>query len=227
MRSFYYRPGKNAVLALFFGVLAFVFGQLAWNSGGFIIWAMAALFATAAVVSALNALNNEPVLKFDGGHLWVRNPLGGVTQVAWREVMHVTLEVMTMRYFGLISVGRTDFVVLSCAGGALGTRRLRFATGNMELPAGGSAGLVQLLQQAHREAAGEVAVGMPPAERFDPRPVAGREPEPVPSSGFDPDAAVARYLAAKQAAERAAPQPPELGQPALRPRPVFGRRTAS
>lgn len=227
MRSFYYRPGKNAVLALFFGVLALVFGRVAWGTGGLIMWAFAALFAVAAGVSALNALNSEPALKFDGQRLWVRTPFGGVVQAAWREVQHITLEVMTMRYFGVIAVGRTESVAISCAGGDLGTRRLRLATGTMELPAGGAAGLVHLLQQAHREAAGEVAVGMPPAERFDPRPASAREPEPDPGSGFDPDAAVARYLAAKQAAERAAPPPPELGRPALRSRPVFGKRAAS
>src|SRR5215210_5176638 len=102
MRSFYYRPGKNAVLALFFGVIAFFFVRGAWDSDGFIMWAITALFAGAAVVSGLNALNSGAALKFDGERLWVRTTFGGVVQVAWREVQHITLEVMTMRYMGLI-----------------------------------------------------------------------------------------------------------------------------
>jgi len=50
------------------------------------------------------------------------------------------------------------------------------------------------------------------------------------SSGFDPDAAVARYLAAKQAqqAEQAEQRdaPAGLGPRPIAPRPVFGRRAS-
>lgn len=226
MRSFYYRPGKNAMVALFLGVLAIVFGRIAWESGGFILWTLTALFAAGAAQGTLNALNSEPALRYDHDRLWVRTPFGGVVEVAWRDVLHITLEVMTMRYFGVIAVGRTEFVAISCAGGLTGTRRLRLATGSMELPAGGAAGLVQLLQQAQREATGEAGTVAPAASHNQP-PVAPREPDANGGSGFDPDAAVARYLAAKQAAGHAGPDAPHQGgfnPPQMPHRPVFGKR---
>lgn len=86
-------------------------------------------------------------------------------------------------------------------------------------PGGGQMSLPQKIDQAREEALGR---------RFNP---AG---EPVSGAGFDPDAALARYLSAKQAAAEggAAPQPkaPREArspprQPPIEPaRPAFGRK---
>ena len=229
MRSFYYRPGKNAGLAVLLGAIGFVFGTIAWNAGGgVIIWTLTVMLLAGAAKAALNALNGDPALKFDDHHLWVRTTFGGLQEVSWRDVQHIALEVMVMRYFGMIPVGRNEILCITTSGGPFGTRRFRLAAGTLELPPGGATGLMHLLHQAQTEAnAGPRAGG---AAGLVPGASVVAEPVTESSSGFDPDAAVARYLAAKQAqqAEQAEQRdaPAGLGPRPIAPRPVFGRRAS-
>ena len=229
MRSFYYRPGKNAGLAVMLGAIGFVFGSIAWNAGGgVIIWTLTVMLLAGAAKAALNALNGDPALKFDDHHIWVRTTFGGLQEVSWRDVQHIALEVMVMRYFGMIPVGRNEILCITTSGGPFGTRRFRLAAGTLELPPGGATGLMHLLHQAQTEAnAGPRAGG---AAGLVPGASAVAEPVAESSSGFDPDAAVARYLAAKQAqqAEQAEQRdaPAGLGPRPIAPRPVFGRRAS-
>jgi hypothetical protein len=228
MRSFYYRPGKNAVLAIFMAGLALVCGTFWWNGGGGIIaLALAALFAAAAVKGALNAMNSEPALKFDGDAVWVRTTFGGVQEVPWREVQRIALEVLTIRYWGFIPIGRTETLCIACDGGSLGTRRLRVSAAAITLPVGGGAGLVHILQQAHLEAVGEAGVAMAGAGKNG-WGASSQEQHEEPTAKFDPDEVVARYLASREAAQpNAGPSVrPAMVQPAMPPRPVFGRRVS-
>jgi hypothetical protein len=105
-----------------------------------------------------------------------------------------------------------------------GARRLRVSAKALELPTGGSAALLHILQQAHIAAVGEAAVAMAGAGKHG----WGIGPSHDPyedlreerSETFDPDEAMARYLASKQTRQGA----PAPSRPAVPQRPVFGRR---
>jgi hypothetical protein len=223
MRSFYYRPGRSAFTALFAGSLALGAGKLWYDKGGWVLLASAAFMAVGAAKAAFDAMSGEPALKFDTKAIWIRKTWGGVEEVPWRDVHAITGKVFTVRYMGIIPIRRTTFISVTCEGGIFGARRLRVSTTAMGLSVSGSADLVLLLKQAHLEAVGEAGVAMAGAGSRGWG--VGPSDEPAPSSGFDPDAAVARYLASKQAP---AQDQPDRGLAPARPpmpqRPVFGRR---
>jgi len=231
MRSFYFQPGKTAVFALFMGLLAVIIGKLWWSIGGILPLSLALVFSLAAVKLAFDAMSNDPALKFDGKHLWVRKAFGGMDQVPWSEVQGISLEGFTIRYWGIIPLGKTEYLSIACNGGVLGTRRLRVAVGSIALPPGGSGALVHILQLAHVEAVGLAGVAMAGAGRqgWGAAPAASAKEEgQEDGSGFDADAAIARYLASKDAGgdQPASGQAPPA-RPAMPPRPVFGRRVSS
>lgn len=225
MRSFYYRPGKNAALALFMGLAALFSARMWWSGGGFFAVAGALLFGAAALKGALNAFNHEPVLRFDRDRLWVRTTFGGVKELAWSEVQRISLEVLTIRYYGIIPMGRTEILCIACDGGAFGTRRLRISASTIQLPVGGAGELTRILQQAQLEAVGAAGVAMAGAGRRGWGVGRADEPETAQAEGFDADAAIARYLAQKEQAGRAGPAP--AARPNLPQAPVFGRRVSS
>jgi hypothetical protein len=210
---------------LFLGVLALFAGNIWWTAGGFLAPLFAVLLVGGAVICTLNALSSEPAIKFDRDSLWVRTALGGVKQIPWREVHQIALEVLTLRYFGVIPVSRTETLCIACEGGVFGARRLRVAASALALPAGGAAELVLILQQGHVEAVGVAGVAMAGAGSrgwgIEPAAAAVDHSQ----SEFDPDAAVARYLASKQAGAEATPAP-EVHQPPIPQRPLFGRKVS-
>lgn len=225
MRSFYYRPGKNAALALFMGLAALFSARMWWSGGGFFAVAGALLFGAAALKGALNAFNHEPVLRFDRDRLWVRTTFGGVKELAWSEVQRISLEVLTIRYYGIIPMGRSEILCIACDGGTFGTRRLRISASTIQLPAGGAAELTHILQQAQLGAVGVVGVAMAGAGQRGWGVGRADEPETAQGEGFDADAAIARYLAQKEQAGPAGPAP--AARPNLPQAPVFGRRVSS
>lgn len=226
MQSFYFRPGKNALLAVGSAVLAVLCAWTWWSSGGFLSLGGLLLFGAATVKAGHNALNSDPALRIEADKLTVRTTFGQQV-VRWSDVQHITLETLTTRMFGVIPVGRTEILCIAVNGGLTGTRRLRVAAAAIDLPSGGAAGLLHVLQAAQVAAVGVEGAVMagagPRGWGVGPAAAAGEEGT---SSGFDPDAAIARYLAAKNAKQEAAPAPPNLLLHGVRPRPTFGRRTA-
>ena len=108
-----------------------------------------------------------------------------------------------------------------------GAKRLRLSANAIELPPGGAVALVALLQAAHVAAVGVTGVAMKGAGEngWGAAPV---RPTPEQQAGFDPDAALARYMARKAEGE---PEPMAEVSPiaapaasAMQARPAFGRK---
>jgi hypothetical protein len=222
MRNFYYRPGRNAATALGSGALA-VFAAMQWRSDGDVWWLLTLLVSGAAALKgAVYALNSEPALRFDNERLWVRTTFGSHA-FAWNQVYGIALQIITVRRLGIIPIGRREILCIACEGGSFGARRLRVPAAAIELPAGGAPALVEILREAQRAAVSVSGAAMaePGQESMS---AADRD---RPQTDFDADAAIARYLASKEAAQDA-PVPvrtPSLASAPLRP--VFGRRQTS
>jgi hypothetical protein len=230
MRSFYYRSGRNAATGLVSGLLA-AFAAWQWWSDGDVIWMISAgVLGLAALNGIAIAMNTEPAVKFDNERLWVRTTFGSHA-VSWKQVLGIALQVITVRRWGVIPVGRREILCLSIEGGSFGARRLRIPAASIELPTGGASGLVQILRDAQLAAIGSSGVAMAGAGQdgwgvpSKPR-IESEEPS---ETGFDADAAIARYLASKKASEeeRAPMSAVQRAAPAMPQRPVFGRRQAS
>lgn len=227
MRKFHYRAGRNAMLALFMGALTIGCAALWWRNGGFLSLGGFLLFGAAAVKGASDAMSGEPALAFGDEGIRVRTTTG-VQKVAWKEVQSIGLEVFTVRYWGIIPIAKHENLVVKCDGGLFGTKRLRLAANAIELPAGGSAALVAMLQAAHVAAVGVAGVAMKGAGENGWGAAPQRPAPEQQSAGFDPDAALARYMARK--AEGDPEQTPAVAQiaapaaPAVAARPAFGRK---
>ena len=226
MRKFHYRAGKNAAAALFMGGLTILCAMLWWRGGGIFSLGGFLLFGAAAAKSATDAMSNEPALAFGDEGLRVRTTTG-VQAVPWKEVQHIGLEVFTYRYWGIIPIAKHENVVIKCDGGLFGAKRLRLSAAAIELPAGGAIALVALLQAARIAAVGEAGVAMAGAGEHGWGVAPVRKPVEEPASSFDPDAALARYMARKSDSDVAAPSSVAAtapAAPAMPTRPAFGRK---
>lgn len=222
MRSFYYRSRRNAATGLASGVLAALAGWQWWSDGDVIWMVSTVVLGLTALKGIATAMNSEPAVNFDNERLWIRTTFRSYV-VTWKQVLGIALQVITVRRWGVIPVGRREVLCISVEGGSFGARRLRIPPASIELPAGGAGALVEILRDARLAAIGSPGVamagaghngsGVPSKSKFD-------EPS---ESGFDADAAIARYLASKQAEERA-PMRLQSAAPAMPQRPVFGRR---
>jgi len=126
----------------------------------------------------------------------------GRKRIAWGDLGHIYLIRKRRRFF----LFARHYLVFHCvARGAFANRRVRLPIDATELPRGGYEAFRQDLLAFKRKASDA------PAER------AG-----VYASDFDPDAALARYLARKAEAAREAPPLP--APVPGRAKPVFGRR---
>ena len=227
MRSFYYRPGKNAATALVSGALAALSAWQWWTDGD-VIWLIGGVGLALASLKGLAAvMNSEPAVKFDHERLWVRTTFGSHA-VSWKQVLGIALQVMTVRYWGIIPISRREILCISIEGGSFGARRLRIPAASIELPAGGANALVQILREAQFAAVGATGVAMAGAGQngWGVPHKSKDDPQQPSESGFDADAAIARYLASKKA-EESAPMQVQATAPVMPQRPVFGRRQAS
>jgi hypothetical protein len=226
MRSFYYRSARNTATGLVSVGLA-AFSGWQWWSDGDVIWMIGgAALGLSALRALANAMNSEPAVNFDNERLSVRTTFRSQS-VSWQQVLGIALQVMTVRYWGVIPIGRREILCISVEGGPFGARRLRIPAASIELPPGGAQALVQILRDAQLAAIGAAGVamagagqkgwGVPSKSRTDSDDALG--------SGFDADAAIARYLASKHAGQ-GAPMPSQPTATAVPQRPVFGRRQA-
>jgi len=224
MQSFHYRPGRNGLVAVFMAALAIGAGKMWFDGGGFLLLAFCALMAAGASKGLFDAMSNEPALKFDRHSVWVRKTWGGVQEVPWRDVHDISASVFTVRYAGLVPVGKTTYLTITCEGGTFGARRLRISTTAMGLSDSATAALVLALKQAHVDAVGIAGAAMAGAGNRGWGVDFNSKSEPQNGeSGFDPDAALERYLASKEA--EGTPAAP-AARPAMPQRPTFGRRVS-
>ncbi|WP_028969174.1 hypothetical protein [Sphingomonas sp. URHD0057] len=227
MHSFYYKKGANALGAATLALFAIGSGKLWYDHGGVTLLLFAIVMVAGAAKTTLDALSSEPALKFDRHSLWVRKALGGgLHEVPWRDVHDIGLKVHTVRYMGIIPVSRTAYVTITCEGGWFGARRLRLATSALGLSPARSAELVEILKQAHVDAVGVAAAAMAAAGSQG-WGIETRLAQPeIADSGFDPDAALARYQAAQQRQVREPHPAAAVARPAVPQRPTFGRRVS-
>jgi hypothetical protein len=222
MRSFYYRSGRNAFYALLLGACALLSGMLWLDKGGFIELAFAALAAAGAGKTAFNAASHTPALQYDRQSLRIAKAWGGVEELPWKDVHHIAGKVWTTRYMGIIPVSRSAYITITCEGGLFGTRRFSISTTALGMSLAQSAALEADLKQAHVDAVGAAGVAMAGAgSRGWGAHSSTTQRNDEQGGGFDPDAALARYLANKEADPAPAP-----AQPVMPQRPVFGRRTS-
>ena len=207
MHKINYRPGKLMLSAAASLLIALWLG-LGWSSDDSILWILgAALFAYLAFASIRTAIGDGPAIAYDARQVIVNTLHRGIRH-DWSEVGDVALERQTTRYFGIIPGSKKDFLCVRIGAGSSRTYRINAAL--VDLPRGG-------IEALHRDLAAIriAAVGVSQTASADIGPAA---------ASFDADAAIARYLAAKQAEPVAPPAP---AAPAFRhpPRPTFGRRT--
>lgn len=231
MLKFHFRPGKSAFMALVLAVAALLCGWTWFSGGGFFALLFALLCGAGAAKLMSDALGGAPALVVDGEGIRIRRTWGSVVAVPWREVHHIGVEVMTLRYYGIIPVARNENLVVACSGGLFGTRRLRLALKMVELPRGGSAELIELLQSAHVGAVGIEGVAMAGAGAngwgADSAGSLSRPSSSEPDQGgsFDADAALQRYLAKRDSSSSAQPETP--ARPVMPQRPSFGRKASA
>jgi hypothetical protein len=225
MRSYYYHSGRSAFAALFLGLLSLGPLKLWYGSGDGAWLAFALVMIFGAAKLGFDAASRDPALKFDGHSIWIRKAWGGLVEVPWRDVHAIAAKTFTMRYMGIIPVSRTAHIVVTCEGGLFGARRLRISTTALGMSVAQTAELVVVLKKAQLDAVGETGAAMAAAGKHGWGAGLASPSAEAQKSGFDADAALARYLASKQAkaeVERAAP----AAQPSIPQRPVFGRRVS-
>ena len=223
MRVYAYRPDKAAMGSAFLAAFAIASYKLWASSGSIIVFIFGLMMAAGAAKLAYDAFNSTAAIKFDGHSLWVRKSMGAVAEIPWRDVHSIKLMVFTMRYAGVVPVGRHEYLEIACEGGMFGAQRFRVSTETMRLPGGGAAEVALTLQAAHLAAVGEAGVAMAGAGKRGWGVDLARDNESA--SDFDADAALARYLASKEpeARQMASPSPAPMAVPQ---RPMFGRKTS-
>ena len=223
MRSFYRRRGRSAFAALFMAALAVSAGRTWRTEGGIWMFALALLMTLGAAKAALDAANKQAALRFDHCSIWFGKTWGGIEEIPWRKVHDVSMRMLTVRYMGLIPVGRHVFITLTCEGGTFGARRFRISARTLGMSRAEAAQMFAALKQAHLDAVGEAGAAMAAAgSRGWGVDMGSRSTD----QDFDADRALARYLADKETGE---PLPQAATGPARPQAPLrssFGRRVS-
>ena len=208
-----------------------------WRTGGIMVFVGILLFGGAAGLAANALRSGRAPLRFDREQVEI-NSLWRSASVSWGEIQDIRLEYRTVRV-NFIPVYRIADLVIAAEGGMFGSRRHRVPLNMMAAP-GGAGAVVSALRAMRIAVLGEVAVAMRDAPGNHGWGAQAKRTAALAAveNGFDPDEAIARYLAEKSAAGANAPivapaatTAPEnslaaAAAPARTPRPVFGRRTA-
>lgn len=209
MKPIYYRPGKLAGWAL---VSAATGMFLLWQNDEGSLWSIAVgtLSLIGAVAAGIAGMDPRPALALEGRSLAIRT-LFRRKVVDLADVLVVSVERRALRLFGIVPVSRREYLVIRIQGGVTGSQKLSLAGGMLALPPGGLPALCDTIKGLRGTTSGTAAPGVSLEEG---------------GTGFDPDAAIARYLARKAASPESASSPAVIVPPAAPPRPTFGRRVA-
>jgi len=228
MRNYHYRTFKNIFMGLLSALLALGCALSWFGDGGFFSGAGALLFALGTPLFLHAAMKDEPALSFDATSLTVRS-IFKTARVDWKDVLDISVHVVRLRYWGIIPISKQENLSIKYDDGSGGTKKAGLSLGMVKLPPGGAQLLLAQLNTTWVAAVGEARVAMAGAgkqgwgaERRAAKVVAA-EAEAT-DTGFDHDAAIQRYLAAKAAAAPVAPDAPAV--PSRPARPTFGRRVA-
>ena len=219
MREYRYRRTQSA----FFAIMATLTAMglvTRWLHGQSVVnLFVAATFLLGAAKAAYDAISDEPALRFDNRTIGIRRTWGGVEEIPWRSVLGISSKVVTMRYAGLFPMGKTTYITITCEGGLFGARRLRIATTPLGMSPVQTAQLIADLEKARQAAVGESGIAMAGAGNRG----WGVDMGASAAGGFDPDAALARYLSSKQDHSPSDEAQQAAFPRAMQPR-TFGRR---
>ena len=212
MKPVYYRPAKLALAAVGLGASAVMLlgvGETLWST------AVGSFSAIGALAAGACAVDQRPALSLTGRSLAIRTMFRRkVVDIA--SVLVISVESRAVRLAGVIPIARKEFLVIRVQGGLIGSEKFSLAAGMLALPPGGLAEVCQWLREERGSATGQSADA-----------ASGHFADGAESSGFDPDAVIARYLARKAEAADPEPQPQKSTlSPRLASRPAFGRRGA-
>ena len=213
MMTVHYKPGRLAMWALLWG-LSGGYTLFGWPDDestlnmivGIVLLAM-------GVFAGYAAMDSRPALATDANGLTIRTLFARRT-IRWSEVLVVTIERRDLRLWGIVPIIRREYLSIMAQGGPMGSKRMRLLGSWLALPPGGLSHLRETILAA-RGAAPARSVSTPDGA--------------ADGSGFDPDAAIARYLSAKASAPAAASLAPVATPAPVLPgpaRPSFGRRVA-
>lgn len=218
MREFRYRRTQSAFLAVMLTLTAMGLVTRWLHGQNVLNLFVACLLLLGSAKAAYDAISDEPALKFDQRSIWLRKTFGGVEEIPWRNVLDITSKVFTMRYAGIVPVGKNTYITITCEGGLFGARRMRVSTTALGMSPVQTAKLVADLEQARHAAVGTAGIAMAGASNRGWGVDLGAG-----SSGFDPDAALARYLSSKSEHDASEPASQSAFPRATQPR-TFGRR---
>lgn len=220
MTTVHYKPGRLAMWALVWGLGGGAMLVSQAGDGSTLDTATGIALLAMGMLAGAAAMDLRPALFSDGNGLTVRTLFARRT-IRWSELLVVTIEQRYLRLWGIVPIGRREYLSLLAQGGAIGSKRMRLLGSWLALPPGGLIHLRETILAA-RGAAGTAPPRSTPASKGS-----------HDGSTFDPDAAVARYLSAK--ASEAVALSPAL-TPAKRvdsptttthpARPSFGRRVS-
>jgi hypothetical protein len=165
---------------------------------------LAAFLAGIAALSGFALMSGRPALELDERGMTLNTLLTSKT-VAWADVANIKIDTMNLYYLGFIPVSRHSHLIVKTTGSWFKGNKIRVSTLMMALPPGGLPELLSMIEAARAGAGGMAVRGrtIPAHESASSGP------------GFDPDAAIASYLARKAESDAQPPAPP---------RPTFGRK---
>lgn len=213
MKPIYYRSGKLALTALLCGA-AGVF-TLSTNDDGSLL---SNLFGVMSLIGAGAAgfcgVDPRPAIALNGRLLAVRTMFRRKV-VDVRDILVVSVERRSFRLLGVLPLSRRGYLVIRVEGGLTGSQRITLNGGMLALPPGGLKVLCETVKAARGTTSNEATpLLLAPAISDEG------------GGGFDPDAAIARYLAQKVALPQPAEPPPAAAPLPGPPRAIFGRRVA-
>ena len=205
-------------------VLAVVCAWLAFNKGdnfGIFLPVMFIGFAAISAKAFSKACGSLTALEHSPAGLVVHTNWRRIV-VPWSEYAGISVEGWTYRV-SFVPVGRVNYLLVrQVAGGLLGNKKIRLPMSLLELRRGEVRALGDRVDEmALKGGSAPVQAGAPA------RPVIEDTGPKAGDAGFDPDAAIARYMASRaaqpaEAPVAAAPAPPP--SPVRPARPAFGRK---
>ncbi len=174
-------------------------GRMLTSAFGYYLLVPMCLTACLALAwgAGTKALGAHPAVEFTPSALRL-STLWGLYTIPWRDVVSAELVSVT---------GGPQLTVRHRAPTLTGTKKSRVVLGFTEL---------------HPDRAGELVAAIEQARTGAGVPASAAAPDAPEGTGFDPEAAIQRYLASRPAnAAEVSPAPPAPVQPA---RPVFGRK---
>jgi hypothetical protein len=197
-----------AVLGLWAGGRADGFAAL-------VLFVSAIALFVVAPVALIKANGDRVALRYDNRNLEIAT-LWSRRSVTWSEVVEVGTETLSFStFFGFIKTNSANYLVVKLAGGLIGSKKVRLVTGLLDLTGTSLQDLVAELSLAR--AGNNPLQATAPSTWTHNAPQSSDPLEGGPrSTEFDPDAAIARYLANREPSAQLVPSAPA--------RPAFGRK---